>query len=384
MRKDTSHPHVSFSSPFASLVHGVITWSRLSTHSDSRPEPPIATGPLAPDNTADLQANLEDSKKRFLAAVKEIRPRLHRFCARMTGSVLDGEDLVQETLAQAFYYLSSLKDQSRLEPWLFRIAHNKCVDFLRRERRQGEDTVPYLDDHVPDDVPDDAEWDEPVSDALAALVAELPPMERACVLLKDVLDYRLAEIAEVVESTVGGVKAALHRGRAKLRVLQQAHGSVELDREQRALVDAYIERFNRRDWEGLRRLIQADARIEIVGVDRDQRRDLLRQLQCPPVGVEAVVGAGGQRAPHRTLAEGRSRLGSAYGDEALVAGREGGAGARLRARGLSAPPFPDGAGEVARAARTAAASSRTPARITASEHRAYPSSSMDESSVRPR
>jgi RNA polymerase sigma-70 factor, ECF subfamily len=186
----------------------------------------------------------------------------------MTGSVLDGEDVVQETLAQAFYYLGSLKDQSRLEPWLFRIAHNKCVDFLRRERRDREDTVPYLEEeHIPDELPDGDDLDdEPVNEALAAVVSELPPMERASVLLKDVLGYRLAEIAEVVESTVGGVKAALHRGRAKLRALQGAEASVELDREQRVLVDSYIELFNQRDWDGLRRLIRADARIEVVGV----------------------------------------------------------------------------------------------------------------------
>lgn len=130
---------------------------------------------LDQDGTADLQAALEDTRKRFLAAVKDVRPKLHRFCTRMCGSVLDGEDLVQETLAQAFYYLPSLKDESRLEPWLFRIAHNKCVDFLRREKRRREDTVPYEDDHAPDSVQDGGESTaEPVSEALAALVAELP------------------------------------------------------------------------------------------------------------------------------------------------------------------------------------------------------------------
>jgi RNA polymerase sigma-70 factor (ECF subfamily) len=100
---------------------------------------------------------------------------------------------------------------------------------------------------IPEDIPDEGGFaDEPVSDALAALVAELPPIERACVLLKDVLDYRLAEIAEVVESTLGGVKAAQHRGRAKLRVLHDAHQRVGLDQEQRKLLDAYVECFNRR------------------------------------------------------------------------------------------------------------------------------------------
>src|SRR6266542_4107484 len=139
------------------------------------------------DGAADLGPALEETRNRFLAAVKEMRPRVHRFCSRMCGSVLDGEDLVQETLAQAFYYLPSLKDQSRLEPWLFRIAHNKCVDFLRREKRQREDTVPYEEEHAPEAMPDGGEFaGEPVGEGLAALVAQLPPKERACVLLKDV------------------------------------------------------------------------------------------------------------------------------------------------------------------------------------------------------
>jgi RNA polymerase sigma-70 factor, ECF subfamily len=222
---------------------------------------------MAEDRAADLGPALEETRNRFLAAVKAMRPRLHRFCSRMCGSVLDGEDLVQETLAQAFYYLPSLKDRSRLEPWLFRIAHNKCVDFLRRERKQREDTVPYDEERDPESVPDDAEpADEPVDDALATLVAALPPKERACVLLKDVLDYPLAEITGIVDSTLGGVKAALHRGRAKLHELQHMPSQAELDGQQRRLLEAYIEHFNRQDWESLRRLIQADARVEIVGI----------------------------------------------------------------------------------------------------------------------
>src|SRR5581483_5006972 len=99
---------------------------------------------------------------------------------------------------------------------LFRIAHHKCVDLLRHEKRHREDTVPY-DEEQPLPDADGERDDEPISAPLAALVGELPPKERAAVLLKDVLHYRLSEVAEVVGSTVGGVKAALHRGRAKLR-----------------------------------------------------------------------------------------------------------------------------------------------------------------------
>jgi RNA polymerase sigma-70 factor (ECF subfamily) len=215
------------------------------------------------DSTTQLQAALQQTRRQFLAAVTDVRPKLHRFCARMCGSVLDGEDVVQETLAQAFFSLPSLTDAARLEAWLFRIAHRKCIDFLRREKRLREDTVPYEDERDSDraaGAPDD----EPISETLAPLVGELPPKERAAVLLKDVLQYRLAEVAEVVDSTVGGVKAALHRGRAKLRALHAAPSPVELDRRQRALLEAYVDCFNSRDWDALRRLIQDDARLEVV------------------------------------------------------------------------------------------------------------------------
>lgn len=117
----------------------------------------------------------------------------------MCGSALDGEDVVQETLAQAFERLDTLEDPARLEPWLFRIAHHKCVDFLRRERRWREDVVSYDDEHdvaEPSDEPaiDDAK----LSDAITALVGELPPKERAALLLKDVLGYPLDDIASVI------------------------------------------------------------------------------------------------------------------------------------------------------------------------------------------
>ncbi len=189
--------------------------------------------------------------------LRELRPKLHRFCSRMVGSVLDGEDLVQETLAEAFLHVSSLRDPSRLEPWVFRIAHHKCVDFIRRDRRQV--TVGGVEPTT--------EPDEPIDEALATLVGELPPKERAAVLLKDVLDYRLDEVAEIIDSTVGGVKAALHRGRAKLRTVpREDPPPMELDQHQRALLDAYVDRWNRHDWDGLLQLIQADARLELVGI----------------------------------------------------------------------------------------------------------------------
>ena len=102
--------------------------------------------------------------------------------------------------------------------------------------------------------------------AVEHLVLSLPPKERACVLLKDVFDYSLEEIAELVDSTVGGVKAALHRGRAKLPASARAGSAApaRTSAEEARLLHLYVERFNRRDWDGLRELIAADARLRVA------------------------------------------------------------------------------------------------------------------------
>ena len=70
----------------------------------------------------------------FIETIGQLRPRLHRYCARMTGSVLDGEDVVQEALVVAYRKLDTFDEARPLAPWLFRIAHNRCIDFLRRRR----------------------------------------------------------------------------------------------------------------------------------------------------------------------------------------------------------------------------------------------------------
>src|SRR5262252_3831711 len=88
---------------------------------------------------SDVVADLRVAREQFLALVADVRPELHRYCARMTGSVADGEDIVQDTLARAYYELAELKELPALRPWLFRIAHNRSLDYLRRyERRMSE------------------------------------------------------------------------------------------------------------------------------------------------------------------------------------------------------------------------------------------------------
>jgi RNA polymerase sigma-70 factor, ECF subfamily len=179
----------------------------------------------------------------------------------MTGSVLDGEDVMQEAVFEAYRKLDTFDDSRALNPWLFRIVHNRCIDFLRRRQVREEAEAAAVGPQRFCRSRLQAEIDR----AVERLVLNLPPKERACILLKDVFEYSLDEIADLVDSTVGGVKAALNRGRAKLATLPKtADCKSATSKETLELLRLYVDRFNRRDWDGVRELASEDARLRVA------------------------------------------------------------------------------------------------------------------------
>jgi RNA polymerase sigma-70 factor, ECF subfamily len=139
----------------------------------------------------------------FGQLMARMRPRLHRYCARMMGSAFDGEDVVQDALAKASQARDAAGVLEHPENWLFRIAHNTALDALRR-RRPGAGMAAL--EHLAD----------PAADAAARVAAHgsftaflpLPPSQRASVILADVLGYSLAETGDILGASIAAVKAA--------------------------------------------------------------------------------------------------------------------------------------------------------------------------------
>jgi RNA polymerase sigma factor (sigma-70 family) len=213
-----------------------------------------------------LIAAQHEGRRRFLELVADLRPELHRYCARMTGSVADGEDIVQETLARAYYLLPEMEEVPAFRPWLFRIAHNRALDHLRRyEARMGE-PLEAVQDSAADPAPDpgDAIAHEQAVQVAVSRFVELAPAQRSCVILKDVLGHSLEEIGGLLELSLPAVKAALHRGRVRLHELAALHPPAPAPRQTSPAVARYVALFNARDWDGVRAMLAGDVQLDLV------------------------------------------------------------------------------------------------------------------------
>ena len=199
----------------------------------------------------------------LLALAGELRPELHRYCARLMGSVIEGEDVVQDTFARAFVALDELKEAPPLRPWLFRIAHNRAMDLLRSRAIRAAEPIEAADEVADPESPDPVEVlmrREAVETAVSRFV-ELPTMQRSVVILKDVLDQSLEEIADMLDLTVNAVKAHLARGRARLTANNAQTPAPSVARPPSPAVARYVALFNGRDWDGLRAMLADDVRL---------------------------------------------------------------------------------------------------------------------------
>jgi RNA polymerase sigma-70 factor, ECF subfamily len=155
------------------------------------------------------------TREAFEALLGTLRPKLHRYCARMTGSVIDGEDVVQEAILKALEAFGAQSAIANPEAWLVRIAHNTALDHLRRRARRmttDEDLDMIADPLTPVE-------DRAIAQAALHAFMRLPVAQRSSIILMDVLGYSLEEIRQVTELSVPAIKASLHRGRARLREL---------------------------------------------------------------------------------------------------------------------------------------------------------------------
>ena len=218
-----------------------------------------------------------DSQPLLAIDVDRLRPRLHRYCTRMVGSALDGEDIVQEALLRALESGSPDRPIENPEGWLFRIAHNLALDSLRRRARRA-------DTHSDDDVdlivhPVDEHARREAAAATLPTFMRMPASQRSVVILFDVLEYSAEEVGDILGTTVPAVKSILQRGRSRLRALaRQTAGTgkrAALSTAEQRLLRRYVDLFNARDFDTLRTMLAADVRLDLVN---------RLQLQGPAVG----------------------------------------------------------------------------------------------------
>lgn len=214
-----------------------------------------------------LPDTLRTAWHEFLDVIEPIRPGLHEYCYRLTRHVWDAEDLVQDTLVRGFGRLGQL-DRPVRNPraYLFRIATHLWIDQLRRretERRHEPEPEPAVESGP--------EEDRVLEEAGGALLTRLPPRERAAMALKDGFGLSLAEVAEILGTSVGAVKAALHRGRARLDDSRLDEWNAEPGGQStgagpsRELLDRFVALFRAGDAAALADLLQDHASVELVG-----------------------------------------------------------------------------------------------------------------------
>ncbi len=210
-----------------------------------------------------LRDDLRTAWHRYVDMLVPLRPALHGYCRRLAGNIWDAEDLAQDTLLRAFGHWGVTYPPIR-DPraYLLRTATNVWIDTLRRRETEARSPTPGADE-LPAPGGDPATAPD-LREAGSRLLQRLSPQERAALVLKEVFDMTLEEIAEVLTTTTGAVKAALHRGRSRLREPEGAAAS-RRPVPSPELLDRFIERCEAKDVAGLVALMLDGAIAENVG-----------------------------------------------------------------------------------------------------------------------
>jgi RNA polymerase sigma-70 factor (TIGR02960 family) len=274
-----------------------------------------------------LQQARSGDREAFAALTEPHRGELQVHCYRMLGSLQDAEDALQETMLAAWLALDGFEGRSSVRTWLYRIATNRCLNLLRSASRRQLPTAQLPDQLPPPSQLGDALWLQPYPDALlddlpdrapgpearyasreaislafVTAVQLLPPNQRAVLLLRDVLGFRAREAADLLGLSEDAVTSALKRARATMEARGSAAATAVGGREERALLDRFVDAFTAGDVDALVALMTDDVWVRMPPLPFEYHgtaavRGFFTAVETHRHGIARMVPVGANRQP---------------------------------------------------------------------------------------